>query len=200
MMAQVTIELRHVLNMDDFILFDFDYPITDLGWKNELEQSFIDKFYFNEIGLETIDRWKHALKTKMNLIMPYYDKLYMTTLEDYDPFVTMSIKEEYTDTGKTENVSSATANGSGDYETVGTEYPHTSAITTDIPSDRSKTQSTSLNTSESAGETTTQKDYSKLLEGFQGDRTELLKKYRDNILNDTEMVLNDLKSLFILVY
>ena len=199
-MAQVTIELRHVLNMDGFNLFDFDYPITDLGWKKELEQAFIDKFYFNEIGYETIDRWKHALKTKMNLIMPYYDKLYMSTLKEYDPFVTMTIKEEYTDTGKTENVSSATANGSGDYETVGTDYPHTSAITTDIPSDRSKTQSTSVNTSESSGETNTQKDYSKLLEGFQGDRTELLKNYRDNILNVTEMVLNELKSLFILVY
>ena len=199
-MAQVTIELRHVLNMDDFILFDFDYPITDLGWKKELEQAFIDKFHFNEIGLETIDRWKHALKTKMNLIMPYYDKLYMSTLKEYDPFITMAIKEEYSDTGKTENSSSATATGSGDYETVGTDYPHTSAITTDIPSDRSKTQSSSLNTSESSGETTTQKDYSKLLEGFQGDRSELIKKYRDNILNVTEMVLNDLKSLFILVY
>ena len=199
-MAQVTIELRHVLNMDDFNLFDFDYPITDLGWKNELEQSFIDKFYFNEIGHETIDRWKHALKTKMNLIMPYYDKLYMSTLKEYDPFITMAIKEEYSDTGKTENASSATASGSGDYETVGTDYPHTSAITTDIPSDRSKTQSSSLNTSESSGETTTQKDYSKMLEGFQGDRTELLKNYRDNILNVTEMVLNELKSLFILIY
>ncbi|NMA72815.1 MAG: hypothetical protein GX963_01365, partial [Bacteroidales bacterium] len=93
-----------------------------------------------------------------------------------------------------------TASGSGDYETVGTDYPHTSAITTDIPSDRSKTQSSSLNTSESSGETTTQKDYSKMLEGFQGDRTELLKNYRDNILNVTEMVLNELKSLFILIY
>ena len=199
-MAQVTIELRHVLNMDDFNLFDFDYPITDLGWKNELEQAFIDKFYFNEIGLETIDRWKHALKIKMNLIMPYYDKLYMTTLEDYDPFLTMSIKEEYTDTGKTENTSSASASGSGDYETVGTDYPHTSAITTDIPSDRSKTESATVNTSESSGETKTQKDYSKLLEGFQGDRSELIKKYRDNILNVTEMVLDELKTLFILVY
>ncbi len=199
-MAQVTIELRHVLNMDGFDLFDFDYPITDIGWKNELEQAFIDKFYFNEIGFETIDRWKHALKTKMKSIMPYYDKLYMTTLEDYDPFITISIKEEYEDTGKTENTSSATANGSGDYETVGTDYPHTSAITTDIPSDRSKTQSTSLNTSESSGETNTQRDYSKLLEGFQGDKSELLKKYRDNILNITEMVLEELKPLFILVY
>lgn len=200
MMAQVTIELRHVLNMDNFNLFDFDYPITDLGWKNELERLFVDKYYFNEIGYETIDRWKHALKTKMNLIMPKYDKIYMTTLKDYDPFITIQLKEEYTDTGKTENTSSATANGSGDYETVGTDYPHTSAITTDIPSDRSKTQSTSVNTSESSGETNTQRDYSKLLEGFQGDRSELIKKYRDNILNVTEMVLEELKPLFILVY
>ena len=199
-MAQVTIELRHVLQMENFKLFDFDYPITDLGWKQELEQMFVDTYYFHEIGYETIDRWKHALKTKMNLIMPYYDKLYMTTLEDYDPFITMSIKEEYTDSENTENNSSASSTGSGDYETVGTDYPHTSSFTTDIPSDRSKTESASENRSESTGEIKKQRDYLKLLEGFQGDKNELIKKYRDNIINVTEMVLNELKPLFILVY
>lgn len=199
-MAQVTIELRNVLQMMNFNLFDFEYPITDLGWKNELERLFVDKYYFHEIGYETIDRWKHALKTKMLLIMPKYDKLYMSTLENYDPFITMSIKEEYKETGITENNSSAQSTGSGDYETVGTDYPHTSSITTDIPSDRSKTESASVNNSESAGETNTQRDYSKLLEGFQGDRSDLIKKYRDNIINVTEMVLNELKTLFILVY
>lgn len=199
-MAQVTIELRNILQMENFKLFDFEYPITDLGWKKELERLFVDKYYFNEIGYETIDRWKHALKTKMLLIMPKYDKLYMTTLEDYDPFITMSIKEEYKETGITENNSSASSTGSGDYETVGTDYPHTSSITTDIPSDRSRTESASVNTSESAGKTNNQRDYSKLLEGFQGDRSELIKKYRDNIINVTEMVLDELKSLFILIY
>lgn len=199
-MAQVTIELRHILQMENFKLFDFDYPITDLGWKKELEQMFVDTFYFHEIAYETIDMWKHALKAKMRLIMPKYDKLYMTTLEDYDPFITMSIKEEYTDSEKTENNSSATSTGSGDYETVSTDYPHTSSITSDIPSDKSKTESASRNTSESTGETKKQRDYSKLLEGFQGDKNELLKKYRENIINVTEMVLDELKSLFILVY
>lgn len=199
-MAQVTIELRHILQMENFKLFDFDYPITDLGWKRELEQMFVDTFYFHEIAYETIDMWKHALKAKMRLIMPKYDKLYMTTLEDYDPFITMSIKEEYTDNEKTENNSSARSTGSGDYETINTDYPHTSSITTDIPSDKTKTASASNNTSESTGETKKQRDYSKLLEGFQGDKTELLKKYRDNIINVTEMVLDELKTLFILVY
>ena len=186
--------------MENFKLFDFDYPITDLGWKKELEQMFVDTFYFYEIAYETIDMWKHALKAKMRLIMPKYDKLYMTTLADYDPFITMSIKEEYTDSEKTENNSSATSTGSGDYETINTDYPHTSSITSDIPSDKTKTASASRNTSESTGETKKQRDYSKLLEGFQGDKNELLKKYRDNIINVTEMVLDELKTLFILVY
>ena len=224
MMAQVTIELRHVLNMDGFDLFDFDYQISDSNWKEYLEKMIIDKYYFYEIGYETIDRWKHAFEQKLRLIMPYYDELYNTTLYEYDPLITTQLKEEYKDTmetekvnnineeGRSENTSSAYSSSTGNYETVGTDYPHTSHITTDIPSDRSKTDSISSSTSGSTGETSnnttsymtdktdSMKDYLKKIEGFTGNKSELLQSYRKTLINVTNMVLEELKSLFILVY
>src|SRR5690606_9448322 len=95
-MAQVTIELRHLLQMDDFDLFDFDYPISDLTWKEELERDIINYFYFHEIGSETPDRFKWQFKTRMLLIMPKYVKLY-DALQDVNPLATIQMVEESTD-------------------------------------------------------------------------------------------------------
>ena len=223
-MAQVTIELRHVLQMKDFKLFDFDYQISDNNWKKYLEKMIIDKYYFHEIAYETIDRWKHAFEQKMRLIMPYYDDIYKTTLYKYDPLITTQLKEEYNDTmetenvnktdvtGRSENTNSANSTNTGEYETVETDYPHTSNITTDIPSNRSKTDSISTSTSGSTGKTTnntttdmtgktnSKRNYLKNIEGFSGNKSELLQSYRNTIINVTNMVLEELKPLFILIY
>lgn len=219
-MAQVTMELRDILRMENFELFDFDYPIADLTWKKEFEQLFIDYFYFHEIGTETIDSFKHNLRTRLNLIMPYYNELYESKLFEIDPLLTSKIKEVYKDSGnlntvnttidKTNTSNKIDSTGNSEDNTQETEYPQTSSIETDIPSRRAKntnaTTSETINTgttnytSDNESFQTSKKDYEKIIEGISGDQNELLRSYRQNIININRLLIEDLKILFILVY
>lgn len=69
-------------------IFDFDYPLFRADHRPTLERKIIETYYFREIGQETPDRFKHYLKAKMRLIMPYYNKLYESETLDFDPFIT----------------------------------------------------------------------------------------------------------------
>ena len=66
-------------------IFDFDYPIFDTKYKSILEPKIIKHFYTYEIGAETVGLWKLYLDSKMNEIMPYYNKLYNSELIKYEP-------------------------------------------------------------------------------------------------------------------
>ena len=74
-MANYTIELRTILE-NNVNIFDFNYPIFDESYRAKFEENFINHFYYREIGFETISRFKHHLKTELNILMPYYNKLY----------------------------------------------------------------------------------------------------------------------------
>lgn len=208
------------MGMANFELFDFEYPIVDSVWKKEFEELFVDYYYFYEIGSETIDRWKHTLMSRLRLIMPYYNELYLSTLFDIDPLLTQKIIESGTDGKRTKgsNVSRNQSTGS-DTSTTGadtvnnaerTDYPQTTDISTDIPTERTK--STGGTDTESQSSTTqlvegshntdigTDGEYSKEILGYIGNQNELLRSYRDNIININNLIIQDLKRLFILVY
>ena len=66
-------------------LFDFTYPIFDEDYRIPLETKIIKHFYTREIGFETYGLFKLKLDTKMNEIMPYYNKMYESALIEFDP-------------------------------------------------------------------------------------------------------------------
>lgn len=219
-MAQVTMELRDILRMKNFELFDFDYPIVDATWKKEFEELFINYYYFYEIGTETIDRFKHLLKARLNLIMPYYNELYESKLFEINPLLTSKIKEVYkysenqntvnTTIDKTNTSNKIDSTGNSEDNTQETEYPQTSSIESDIPSRRAKNTNATTSETSTTGTTnytsdndisqTSKKDYEKIIEGLSGDQNELLRSYRQNIVNINRLLIEDLKTLFILVY
>ena len=67
------------------IIFSFDYPIFDENYREVLETKILRHYYTREIGSETYGLWKLRLQTKLNEIMPYYNKLYESELLKYDP-------------------------------------------------------------------------------------------------------------------
>ena len=82
-MANFTIELREMVT-NPLIKGVFTFPYDFYGTEEErkaFEKLFIDHYYFYEIGFETPERFKHQLKAKLNLIMPYYRQLSMTEWE-----------------------------------------------------------------------------------------------------------------------
>lgn len=207
-MAQVTMELRTVLQMTNFNLFDFEYECDDLSWKAKLEQQFIDTYYFNEIGQETIDRWKHHVKTKFQSIMPYYNKLYNTTLMEINPLITRRISETYEEVGA-DNVTSSgkdesTASIQNADNTKNFDYPQNNNPLTDIASSAvdsssDSSQETVLDTNSTTA-ASRDMNYEKIIEGFEGNQSELLKSYRENILRINTMIMKECKGLFILIY
>lgn len=103
-MSTYTIQLRYICehlcgldesmgyaNVNDIIngatpkIFNFDWPIFDEKYREPLERKIIRHFYTREIGLETVSLWQLKLQTKLNEIMPYYNKLYESELIKFNP-------------------------------------------------------------------------------------------------------------------
>lgn len=91
------------------IIFSFNFPIFDEDYRNVLCTKILRHYYTREIGLETYGLWKLKLQTKLNEIMPYYNKLYETELLKYDPLrdVDMQTTHVGTKTGTRTDVSNA---------------------------------------------------------------------------------------------
>lgn len=67
-------------------IFNFQYPIFDESYREELEIKILRHYYTREICAETVGLWKLWLESKMNDIMPYYNQLYKSALLKFPPF------------------------------------------------------------------------------------------------------------------
>lgn len=97
-MAKYTIELNTLLKDEKFNVFDFDYDFYSEEAKPNFEQLFKDYYRFHEIGFETVERFQHNLKSRLNLIMPYYTQLYETEVKakDINFLLNKDLKETFT--------------------------------------------------------------------------------------------------------
>lgn len=77
------------------VLFDFDYPIFDNAYRDGLETRIIRHFYMREMGFETEGLFKFALETKLNEIMPYYNKLFESEFIRFNPLYNTDLKTDY---------------------------------------------------------------------------------------------------------
>lgn len=73
-----------------------DFPIFDENYRLVLESKILKHYYTREIGFETVGLWKLKLSTKMNEIMPYYNKLYESELLEFNPFYDTDMRKEAT--------------------------------------------------------------------------------------------------------
>ena len=96
------------------LIFSFDFPIFDEDYRNVLCTKILRHYYTREIGLESYGLWKLKLQTKLNEIMPYYNKLYLSELLKYDPLrdVDMVTTNTGTRTGERTDVQNDTRTNS----------------------------------------------------------------------------------------
>lgn len=85
---------QQIKNVCPFI-FDFPYPIFVESYRRTLEEKIIRHYIMKEICCETYGLWKMFLEDKMNLIMPYYNELYKTTLWEFDALTDIDLWETY---------------------------------------------------------------------------------------------------------
>lgn len=100
---------------------DNDFEIFDESYRIPLMIKFIMKYYTREIGLETFGLWKAKVRNNFDLIMPYYNELYKSTLFEYDPLSTDNYKDHnYGTRNVKEDTKDTNENHNGSKTTVGT--------------------------------------------------------------------------------
>ena len=108
-MALFTVRLKDVLKHTDDIGLD-SYPIFDPSYRDGLNSKIIDHYWNEEIGHETVSMFRHAMRRKMNEIMPYYNKMYESERHEYDPLSTVDM---HTVTGEVgTSIDNSTSSGS----------------------------------------------------------------------------------------
>ena len=204
-MATYTIDLFTLLQDEKFKLFDFNYNFYDEQHKQEFEEKFINYYMFNEIGFETVMRFKHFLKEKLNRIAPYYKQLYQTELrcmkDDIDFMLNKDLRE--TETIKGNNKSSNTTNANS--STLNKEsYLDNGNASLDL----SEGNMTGISSSEGNGITNSSQEDSNdqtrtlLSQGNIGitSSAELLEKWRSVLINIDEMIIEECRDLFMMIY
>lgn len=190
-------------------IFSFDYPLFSEDYKATLETKIIKHYYTREICAETYGRWKLFLESRMQEIMPYYNELYKTTLKEYDIFEEVN----YTRSG-TRNIDEAGESSSTTNSAVNGEewqkYSDTpQGSVQNIENDSYLTNATKNTIDQTtqgvtAGEQTnnTLEEYTELIKGKYPGKSymELIKQFRDNLLNIDSMIINELNDLFMMVY
>lgn len=229
-MAKYTIELNTLLKDSKFNLFDFEYDFYDNNLKGQFEEKFKDYYRFNEIGFETVKRFKHYLKTKLNTIMPYYTQLYETQLEakNINFLLNKDLKETFIreveggDTSSSVSYSNTTNSTSSTTDAISDSTSKESYLDngnadlsltdglTGVSSNNSTGNSTSSSTGEDTNNTTNDttstnnmKEKTELLsQGNIGitSSAELLQKWRDTIIDINRMILEECSDLFMQIY
>ena len=218
-MANYTIELYKLLESYGFELFDFDYSFycDDENVKKEFEQKFKDYYMFREIGQETVSRFKHELKTLLNIRMPYYKQLYETELKskDINFLLNKDLKEEFiievtgsgSSSANTKGTSNATNVGENDsrfFDTPQQAIDNLDKYVTNVTKDKTNasTDTTIDNTSTSTSESSSTQKQTNLSQGNIGitSSAELLQKWRDVLINIDQLILGECEDLFMQIY
>ena len=217
-MAKHTIELREIENCICY-LFPKGFPFyTD---SEEMRLNFIQKFYdeymFREIGFETVERFKRSLLGKLNLLMPFYTQLYHTELESKD--INFLLNKDLIETFEREINGSSEVNSNATTNASGTSSANSSDMMFDTPNSRidditkyptqgsqgentATTNSKATSSNNQTGENTQSEKTSLISKGNIGitSSAQLLKEWREVIINIDKMLLNDLEDLFLLLF
>ena len=185
-------------------IFDFTYPLPndDEQTKINLETKIIKHYYMQEIGFETWGRFKLALNERMNLIMPYFNELYKSIkLQGDNPLTNLDIKEIRNIT--TSNTNEITNNGSSSATSkeVFQDTPTSQIGNTDYATNITNSERTNTNENTSNGKADGTEDMNRVLTGLSGySKQDMIQRYRENILNVDEAIINELYDLFMLIY
>ena len=101
-------DVDEIINDSVSNIFSFNFPIFDESYRNVICSKILKHYYTREIGFETVGLWKLKLDTKLNEIMPFYNKLYESELLKFNPLYdvdlqTTHVGDKNSETSKEEN-------------------------------------------------------------------------------------------------
>lgn len=204
-MATYTIEVRSLVNnpFTQPFNFDYDFYTDDLTMKKDFEQKFINHYYFHEIGCETFDRWQHMLKARLNLKMPYYRQLYESELESkkLNFMLNKDLKETFIREVNEESQSNSQSTGTGTFKESSL---NDGVAVVNLNEGNQTTENTNTSTGDVSSEgTNKQLEKTELIsQGNIGvtSTAQLLKEWREVMINLNQIIIEDCHDLFINIY
>jgi hypothetical protein len=130
-------------------VFNFDFPIFDENYRQVLCRKILKHYYTREIAHETVGRWKLAMNTKLNEIMPYYNQLYKSELLEFNPFYDVDLTRSREGSG-TKDTTGSTSNTSTEN---GTNTKTDTVTSKETSSDTSDTTESNTNNTVTNGNT-----------------------------------------------
>lgn len=204
-MASYTIEIRTLMNNVYTHPFNFEYEFysEDLDAKKDFEQKFIDHYFFHEIGAETLDRWQHMLKSRLNLKMPYYKQLYESELESkkLNFLLNKDLKETFIREVNEESQSNSQSVGTGSFKESSLN-DGVAIVNLDEGNQTTENINTSRGDVTSGGTNKHQEKTELVSQGNIGvtSTAQLLKEWREVMINLNQLIIEDCQDLFINVY
>lgn len=206
-------------------IFTTTTPFWEENHREVLCSKILKHYYMREIGAETAGLWILWMNTRLEEIMPYYNKLYESETMKYDPLTDVKYKREYDrTTGKTTNdnttfssestgradntLNSKNVNRYSDTPQGGLQNIEDNSYLTNATIDERNDQNNGSNSSNSSGNSTsggTEDGTEHYVEEISGksaskDYSDMLMKYRETILNIDMMVVEEFKDLFMMIY
>lgn len=221
----VTVELGDIVDMGvDVWAFTYPTPAPTVTYngktakvpfdKKAFEQKILDHYRFRQIGQETVGRWLHYFRTRIREIMPYYVQLYEfeakwfnvdDPLESYN--LTESFDRESSGNGEisgntTETTSSETSGTRKFSDTPQGSINNLDSYMSEATKETGTASGSGSGTSKQTSTDNGTEKYTLTRRGNIGVQplgTEV-KNIRDAFINIDQMVINELKDLFLQVY
>ena len=175
------------------------YPIFDGSHRSELNGKIYNRFRFREIGFETAAMFCHYFKTTLFEIMPLYNELYKTAALEYDVLT----DADYTETTQAGSASDSATSGSSTGNHAHSDTPQGSFNFDNIAANTYLTDADAdAGTSSGESHSTGSSNATRTVQGKMPGRSypEMIKQYREQIINIDRLILDDLESCFMGVY
>ena len=180
-------------------IFDFDYPLTDKMTKEYFETIILNHYMQRRIGFETVTGFKLALSSKMNEIMPIYNKLF-DALDGWNLFSDgEKITRVTTDEGSNTMTNSVSNSGSNISDRRYSKMPQNQI--TDIQSgshltDYNYDTDTTSNSSQSNGSGTNSNETNETITRTPADKLSIYKEFISNRQSIFGLIYKELDDLF----
>lgn len=118
--AEEQTKIKDLARASSSQIFDFDYPLSSNVNKEDFETMILNHFIDRRIAFETYTMFHIKLETKMNEIMPYYNKIF-DSFDDWNLFTDGgNVTKNSTDNRATSKQSSSTQSSQSSSTTSGT--------------------------------------------------------------------------------
>lgn len=176
-------------------IFTTTCEFFDESYRRVLCSKILKHYYLREIGAETVGVWLLWMNTKLEEVMPYYNKLYESARVKYDYMYSTDVYTRHE--GKDSNVGGTESDSSGEEWNKFSDTPQGGVA--GLESDTYLTNATKVsgNTKNVSSQKYDNTDeYLNHTYGFSNNPSKLLMEYRETIINIDMMVIKEFGELF----